>query len=68
MGDYGGSIADWSKVIELNPNDASAYLIRGIVRARSGDANGAIADCDKAIELNPAGAGAYRAAFAGWTE
>jgi tetratricopeptide (TPR) repeat protein len=48
------------KRIRENPNDAGAYLHRGMIRSHSQeDFKGAIADFSKAIELDPNGAEAY---------
>ena len=47
--DYKGSIADYSIVIELAPDNGLAYLNRGKNKKRLEDFNGAIADFDKAI-------------------
>jgi tetratricopeptide (TPR) repeat protein len=58
-GDLDGAIADYSKAIELKPNDALGYYNRGVARNAKGDRDGAIADYDKAIELNPKHAEAY---------
>ncbi len=51
--DYEGAIADYTKAIELNPNDAVYYNNRGDARKELRDYSGAIADYTKAIELNP---------------
>lgn len=58
-GDFDGAIADYSKAIELKPNDALGYYNRGIAKNAKKDSDGAIADYDKAIELNPKHAEAY---------
>jgi tetratricopeptide (TPR) repeat protein len=50
--DLNGAIADFTKGIELNPNDASGYYTRGVARLWD-DLNGAIADYSKAIEIKP---------------
>src|ERR1017187_5487207 len=46
-------IADETKAIELNPNDAVAYEARARAKSVGHDYDGAIADYTKAIELNP---------------
>jgi len=38
------AILDYTKAIEINPNDADAYYNRGISKAKSGDREGAILD------------------------
>ena len=58
--DYQGSIADFTKAIELKPDFARAYLSRGIVKAtRLHDYKGAIPDYNKSIEITPTIPGAY---------
>ena len=57
--DYSGAIADFTKAIELNPNDVAAYNNRGVSKANLKDYYGAIADYTKAIELDPNNAMAY---------
>ena len=51
--DYYGAIADYTKAIEINPNDALGYYNRGISKNGLKDNYGAIADYTKAIEINP---------------
>jgi len=57
--DYYGAIADYSKVIELNPNYSDAYKNRGNSKDNLKDYYGAIADYTKAIELDPNNSAAY---------
>ena len=57
--DYERAIADYTKAIEINPNDAKIYLSRGASKDYFNDFNGAIADFTKAIEINPNFASAY---------
>ena len=68
--DYKGAIKNFDEAIKINPNDASAYTNRGIIKNHLGqqtqDANAkrknyeeAIQDYDKAIKLNPKFASAY---------
>ena len=52
-GDLDGAIADYTKAIELDPNDLDSHNNRGLARQAKGDFDGAIADHTKAIELNP---------------
>ena len=52
-GDYYGSISDYTKALELNPDDADAYVNRGVAKRKLEDNYGAISDYTKAIELKP---------------
>jgi len=59
-GNFDQAILDINKAIELNPNDAMAYEIRGSAYQQGkGNYDQAILDFSKAIELNPNDAGAY---------
>ena len=58
-GDFENAIEACNKAISLDPENTSAYNIRGIAKDDSGDYLGAIADYDKAIEINPEYASAY---------
>ena len=49
--DYRGAIADYSKAIELNPNNGKAYYNRGISKKMLKDKEGACLDWSKAGEL-----------------
>jgi len=49
--DYKGAIADYTKAIELDPEDASAYNNRGISKENVGDLRGACADWRMAASL-----------------
>ena len=53
QGDYQGAIADFTKVIEIDPQSADAYHNRGTAKDDLEDYQGAIADYTKAIEINP---------------
>ncbi|MGB6929404.1 MAG: tetratricopeptide repeat protein, partial [Syntrophobacteria bacterium] len=50
---YDSMIADSTKAIEKNPDDAEAYRERASAWEEKGDYDQAIADCTKAIEINP---------------
>ena len=58
-GNYQGAISDWSKAIEINPQDAVFYYNRGVAKHELKDYQGAIADYTKAIEINPQDAEAF---------
>jgi len=45
--------ADWSRAIEINPEDASAYVTRGMIRQREGDIGKALGDYKTAEKLTP---------------
>jgi len=53
------AIADFTKAIELNPNQLQTHLNRGFARLNSGDYPGAQADFTQAIQLQPDHAPAY---------
>ena len=60
--DYRGAVADFTKVIELNPNDlrlARAYCNRGNARGALGDYSGAIEDVTKSLSLQPGDFASY---------
>jgi tetratricopeptide (TPR) repeat protein len=52
-GDLNGALADYSRAIQLNPEDGTAYNDRGLVKMAKGDLDGALADCDRALQINP---------------
>ena len=56
-GDFRSAITLCTKAIELNPDNATAYSIRGTIYYRLNDFNSAVADFNKAISLN---SGDYR--------
>jgi tetratricopeptide (TPR) repeat protein len=58
-GDYQGAINDFTKVIELYPNESKPYHYRGINKFNLKDYSGALVDFDRAIGLNPKFADSY---------
>ena len=50
--DFRGAIADFTKVIEINPKDKWIYYTRGEAKIGIKDYNGAIEDFNKALELD----------------
>jgi tetratricopeptide (TPR) repeat protein len=53
------AITDLNKELEINPNDAYAYGLRGQIYDKKGDLDQGIADSNKAIEISPNYAFAY---------
>ena len=58
-GNYQGAIDDYTKAIDVDPQNAYAYYNRGKAKYDLLDYQGAIADYTKAIEINPQHAVAY---------
>jgi tetratricopeptide (TPR) repeat protein len=48
---YGEAITDFSKAIEIEPQNADALFLRGTLKFIIDDGPGAIADLDKALEI-----------------
>jgi tetratricopeptide (TPR) repeat protein len=57
-GDYDRAIADYNKVIELNPKHAEAYNNRGATHEKKQDHRKAIADYRAALSIDPSSQGA----------
>jgi tetratricopeptide (TPR) repeat protein len=57
--DIDRALADYSKAIELDPNEAKAFSNRGAAYQAEGEIERAFADYDEAIRLNPNGAAAF---------
>ena len=51
-GDLDGALADFAKVIELDPNHAKAYANRGLIMLRRRQDTEAQKQLDKALELD----------------
>lgn len=58
-GEYDNAITDYTKSIDLKPDDRAAYMNRGNVWYNKGEYDNAIADYTKAIELKSDDADAY---------
>lgn len=68
LGDFDGADKDFSKAIELNPNNFNAYLERALLKDAIGDFTGAIEDYSKVIEINPSMVVSYiNRGFIKWT-
>ena len=59
QGDYQGAIADYTKALEINPDDVKAYSNRGVAKRKLKDYQGAITDYNKVIDIDPQEATAY---------
>lgn len=51
-GDYKGAIADLSKVIDIEPQNQSAYIERGLANQMNGDFRAALIDMDMAVLID----------------
>ena len=58
-GNFNPALQDFNKAVELDPNDANAYIIRGDAYLEKGDFDQALQDFNRAIELHPENAEAY---------
>ena len=58
-GNYREAIADYTKAIEINPQDANSYYNRGLSKSYLQDHKGAISDYNISIKINPQVAVAY---------
>ncbi|WP_396141498.1 tetratricopeptide repeat protein [Flavobacterium sp.] len=58
-GDYRGAIEDFTKGIELHPNDFNSYFNRGASKVKLQNYRGAIDDFDIAINLDPNNSAVY---------
>jgi tetratricopeptide (TPR) repeat protein len=52
-GDFVRAIADYSRIIELEPRNADWYRQRSAAYVLAGDLSRALADCEKRIEISP---------------
>lgn len=58
--DFDGAITDYTRAIELDPEDAEAYNYRGFAHLYNGDIDKAIADYTKAIDIDQELTEAYK--------
>src|SRR6478672_8200950 len=59
QGDKNKAIEYFTQSLQLNSQNADAYVYRGLARYDLGDKEGAIADYDKALLINPNNANVY---------
>ena len=59
LGQIDEALKDYSRAIELSPNNAAAYTNRGVAYRKEGKLDLAVKDYNKAIKLNPDDANAY---------
>ncbi|MGK4199346.1 tetratricopeptide repeat protein [Fusobacterium sp. HC1336] len=57
--DYNKAIGNYSKAIELDPNNVNAYLNRGLIYEKLKKYDKSLEDLNKAIELDPNNANSY---------
>jgi tetratricopeptide (TPR) repeat protein len=53
QGDLLGALTDLDKAIQIEPNNASSYISRSLIRIRKHNEQGALADINTAIKLAP---------------
>lgn len=58
-GDLARALARCQKVIDEDPSQAFAYVVRGLIRQQQGDQTGCCADCSEAIRLGLREAGVF---------
>jgi tetratricopeptide (TPR) repeat protein len=59
VGDFKGAIGDYSRLLEVDPNNVSALYNRGVSRQNIGNFKAAIKDFTRVIELKPKFAPVY---------
>jgi tetratricopeptide (TPR) repeat protein len=59
QGDLLGALTDLDKAIQIEPNNASSYISRSLIRIRKHNEQGALADINTAIKLAPQSPQAY---------
>ena len=64
--DLDAQIAECSRIVAANPNDARAYRQRGLSKARKGQFDEAIEDLSRSISLTPGDAHAYGLRALAW--
>ena len=59
LGDVNGAISQWTKVLDVQPDDAYGYQRRGWLKELAGDPDGAMEDLSMSIVLDPNDSYAY---------
>jgi tetratricopeptide (TPR) repeat protein len=57
--DLTGALADYTRVIEINPKNGDAWSARAYIKTSLGDPLGSISDCTRALEIDPNNYDAY---------
>src|SRR5579859_2702913 len=53
MGDHAGAVEDFTRSLQIEPQQTNAYGYRALSRLRTGDLEGARADLDEALRRRP---------------
>lgn len=53
LGQFTQALADWSRAMELDPNNADAFTARGAYYQGKGDTAKALGDFERSLQLNP---------------
>lgn len=48
-----GDLSDVNQALKIDPNNAEAFALRGVIEFKEGNNSKALADLDKSLELNP---------------
>ena len=51
--DYVGAVADYDRLVDIDPSSALAYYLRGTAKEQARDPAGAEVDFQRSVELNP---------------
>jgi tetratricopeptide (TPR) repeat protein len=60
MREFSSAVDRFTRAIQINPNDASAFSLRSLTHFQAGNFENALLDSDRVIELEPEIAGHYR--------
>ena len=59
MKNYAAAVEEYTKAINVNPEDASAYAERAFAYYRSGEHGSCEKDCEAALKIDPNNSDAY---------